>query len=96
MAASNVKPTTRQVRYLRQLAELTGTSFTPPATRRQARREIDRLRQRSASNWQERGGDCCAVSRGLGEQQPASSVRPDEVAGYGSNCQWANDHPERP
>jgi hypothetical protein len=30
------KPTRHQLRYLRGLAELTGTTFTPSATRRQA------------------------------------------------------------
>jgi hypothetical protein len=37
------KPTPRQQRYLRQLARQTGTSFTPPATKAQASREIERL-----------------------------------------------------
>ena len=37
------KPTSRQQSYLRQLAEQTGTSFSAPATKAQASREIDRL-----------------------------------------------------
>jgi hypothetical protein len=36
------KPTSRQQRNLRLLAEQTGTSFTPPATKAQASREITR------------------------------------------------------
>jgi hypothetical protein len=32
MAASNVKPTARRLRYVRQPADLTGTSCTRPAT----------------------------------------------------------------
>jgi hypothetical protein len=31
-------PTTRQLRYLRRLAERTGTTFTPPVTARDASR----------------------------------------------------------
>jgi hypothetical protein len=88
MPAHESRPTARQLRYLRQLAELTGTSFTPPATRQQASREIDRLRRRPRSSRQERRDDRRAVSRELAEQQPASSVGRDEVAGYGSNAHW--------
>ena len=37
------KPAPRQQRYLRQLAEQSGTSFTPPTTNAQASRKIKRL-----------------------------------------------------
>jgi hypothetical protein len=37
------KPMPKQQRYLRELAEQTETSFTPPATKTQASREISRL-----------------------------------------------------
>ena len=82
------KPTRRQLRYLRQLAEQTGTSFTPPRTFAEAAREIDRIKQRCRSAPFERGEDRRAVSRGLVEQQPASSVRDDEISGYGANAAW--------
>lgn len=88
MAARESKPTQRQLRYLRQLAERSGTSFTPPATRRQASEQIEQLKQRSRSPGVERRQDRQAVSRGLAEQQPASSVRDDEISGYGAECQW--------
>jgi hypothetical protein len=29
-----------------------------------------------------------AVSRGLAQDQPASSVRDDEISGYGGNASW--------
>jgi hypothetical protein len=89
MAAPNAKPTRPQLRYLRQLAEQTGTSFTPPATRRQATEEIERLKQRSRSARHERREDGQAVSRGLVEEQPASTLRPEEIDGYGGECRWA-------
>jgi hypothetical protein len=82
------KPTQRQLRYLRQLAERSGTSFTPPATRRQASEQIKRLKQRSRSPGFERRQDRQAVSQGLAEQQPASSVRDDEISGYGVSATW--------
>lgn len=67
MTARESRPTPRQLRYLRQLAELTGTTFTPPTTRRQASREIERLSQRSHSSRHERRDDRDAVSRGLAD-----------------------------
>jgi hypothetical protein len=87
--APHDKPTTRQLRYLRGLAELTGTTFTPPATRRQASREIERLKQRPRSTRLERREDSSSVSQGLAREQPTSSVRDDEISGFGSQARWA-------
>lgn len=89
MASNDSEPTARQLRYLRQLAELTGTTFTPPATRRQASHQIERLKQRSRSAGFERREDRRAVSRSLTQDQPASSVRDDEISGYGSDAHWS-------
>ena len=88
MASNDSRPTGRQLRYLRRLAELTGSTFTTPATRRQASQEIERLKQRSRSAGFERREDRQAVSRGLAQDRPASSVRDDEIRGYGSNATW--------
>jgi hypothetical protein len=88
MASHDSRPTARQLRYLRQLAEQTGTTFTTPATRRQASQQIERLKQRSRSAGFERRDDRKAVSRGLAQDQPASSVRDDEISGYGSSATW--------
>ena len=84
--APHDKPTTRQ---LRRLAELTGTTFTPPATRRQASQEIEQLKERPGSSRLERREDSRSVSQGLAREQPASSVRDDEVSGFGSQARWA-------
>jgi hypothetical protein len=88
MPKHDSKPTGAQLPYLRQLADQTGTTFTPPATRRQASAEIARLKRRPRSARFERRDDRRAVGRALGEQQPASSVRDDEIQGYGSNATW--------
>jgi hypothetical protein len=88
MPQHDSKPTGPQLRYLRQRAERTGTTFTPPQTRRQASAEIERLKQRSRSARFERQADRRAVTRGLAEQQPASSPRHDEIQGYGGECRW--------
>lgn len=46
MTQTTVKPATeRQLRYLRALAQKTGTTFTPPRTSRDASREITRMRR---------------------------------------------------
>jgi hypothetical protein len=74
---------------------MTGTSFTPPATRRQASEQIERLKQRAGSAGVERRQDRDAVTRGLTEQQPASSVRDDEISGYGSDCRWSHSMRDR-
>jgi hypothetical protein len=89
MAQHHSKPTRPQLRYLRQLAERTGTTFSPPRTFAEAAREIDRLKQRSRSAGFERREDRRAVSRSLAQDQPASSVRDDEISGYGSDAHWS-------
>ena len=81
------KPTARQQRYLRTLAQNTGTSFTPPATRREASREIDRLRGLKRSPGHERTADRQAVADAPRGGQ--TRVRESEIEGYGSKCQWS-------
>jgi len=84
---SNDKPNAKQQAYLRSLAQKPGTNFTPPKTRFQASREIDRLKALTASPRHERQADREAV-----EQAPRGGdtrVRDTEVEGYGSNCQWS-------
>lgn len=56
-------PTPNQQRYLRSLAEKTGTSVTPPRTKPEASREIERLKKLSASPRHERAEDRKAVVR---------------------------------
>ena len=83
---SNDKPSAKQQAYLRSLAQKTGTSFTPPKTRFEASREIDRLKALSSSPRHERQADREAV-----EQAPRGGdtrVRDTEVEGYGSNATW--------
>jgi Protein of unknown function (DUF3072) len=82
------RPSPKQQRYLRSLAEQTGTSFTPPRTRAQASREIDRLKKLSASPRHERSEDLKAVDEGLGRRGGDAAVRRDEVSGFGSSARW--------
>jgi hypothetical protein len=85
------KPTPKQQRYLRRLAEQTGTSFTPPATKAQASREIKRLEGRARNP----GADCSRDQRAVQADLQAGggdSVRHDrdETRGYGSSARWAH------
>jgi hypothetical protein len=85
------KPSPRQQRYLRQLAEQTGTSFTSPATKAQASREIARLERRTRDRRGERLRDTRAVQADL-QDGVGDSVRhrAGETTGYGSSARWAN------
>ena len=86
------KPTAKQLRYLRVLADLTGTTFTPPTTSKEASRQIDELKQRPRTSRADRTRERAALHRDL-DQAPRDAVRhrPGETTGYGSNAHWAND-----
>jgi hypothetical protein len=82
-------PTTKQLRYLRTLAQRTGTSFSPPSTAREASRAIQALKTRPASSPVEVYLD---VERTLEQRDGAhtgTAIGPGEITGYGSNAHWA-------
>jgi hypothetical protein len=85
------KPTPRQQRYLRQLAEQTGTSFTPPQSKGHASREIKRLQALQRSPRADRIRDQRAVQADL-QTSTGDSVRHrrPETRGYGSSARWAH------
>lgn len=84
-------PTAKQQRYLRQLAEQTGTSFTPPNTRAEASREIDRLKNRGRDGRADEARDRQAVQADL-RTGAGDAVRhhPAETTGYGSGARWTH------
>ena len=61
MASEAAGPTRKQLSYLRRLAEQTGTTFTPAATRAQASREIERLKALPTTTAAERRRERRAV-----------------------------------
>ena len=79
-------PTATQQRYLRALAQQTGTSFTPPRTSGEASREINRLKGLGASPRHERTQDRTAVSEA--RRGDAATPRAEEIVGYGSSATW--------
>jgi hypothetical protein len=82
--------TRKQLRYLRVLAEQTGTTFTPPTSSTEASREIDRL----AALKRERG-----THRELPDSTEqcvyATAPEPDETSGWGSSATWRSSSPPR-
>jgi hypothetical protein len=87
-STANSSPSSRQLRYLRALAEQTGTSFTYPATRAQASSEIARLVKLKSGAERlplELPHDTATESLHY-----ATAVRSDEVSGHGVSAKWAN------
>ena len=83
------RPTRRQLEYLRSLASRTGQTFAYPRTRGQASHEIQRLKRAQSSTRAERSIErkdiADSIARG---PEDAATVRPDEVAGFGSTATW--------
>lgn len=88
------RPTAKQLSYLKALAVETGTSFVYPKTRRDASREIERLKALKTNGRrpmpEPRQPDREAVY--------GTAPRADEIAGYGSQAHWRgrNSEPEKP
>jgi hypothetical protein len=86
---SDKPPTAKQLAYLRALVERTGQTFAYPRTRRQATREIQRLKQTRPTAWIENREMereiADAVAQGNAD---AARIRAHEVIGHGSNATW--------
>jgi hypothetical protein len=83
-------PTPKQLRYLRVLAEQTGTTFTPPTSSAEASREIDRLAalKRERSTHRE-------LPDSTEQWVYATAPQPDETSGWGSSATWRSSSPPR-
>lgn len=88
------RPTVRQLRCLRALALRTGTTFATPATKAQASREIDRIKRLKPLTRPEKRIDAARLHADRDRLLGASTVKAQEITGYGSNCQWL--HSMRP
>jgi len=87
-----VKPTRKQLAYLKSLADQTGTTFAYPRTSAQASAEIRRLQTQPRSGAGERTRERRDVQRDLAERpRDAVAVRIErDVRGYGSSARWAH------
>jgi hypothetical protein len=83
-------PSSRQLTYLETLANRSGQTFTYPKTSVQASREIRRLKSSRASSASELAIERfdLAGENAAREANCDATIRPDEIAGWGSNCRW--------
>ena len=85
------EPTSRQLNYLRALANRTGQTFTYPTTVAEASREIERLEQaQPATRLDNRLIDREIADAIACGDADATRVRSSEVSGHGSNCRWSH------
>lgn len=84
--SNDARPTVKQLRYLRVLAQRTGTTFAYPQSRAQASAEIERLRRH-------RGTRPLPTDVEMERRDAAvyaTSPRDHELAGHGSSTRWAH------
>jgi hypothetical protein len=85
-------PTHKQMQFLRDLAQKTGTTFTTPKTKAQASQEIKRMLRIDASptaradRRHETKSVLAAIRSEIGG---ATAVRDHETTGHGSTAAWA-------
>lgn len=83
------KPSAKQLRYIRDLANSRGETFIYPQTRTQASAEINRLKGRRKTSPSDRRRESSELSRELAAGTvDAAAVRPAEIKGYGSSATW--------
>ncbi len=83
------KPSAKQLRFLRSLAERCGESFAYPATTAEASAEIDRLKTRRRTSRADRRREVTEVRQAMASRgSDATAVRAAEIGGYGSGATW--------
>ena len=82
-------PTPKQQALLRRLALERGVTFTPPRTRAQASREIERLLKQRKDTRGDARRDVRAVQDDIASGRgDAVRVRYSETSGYGASAMW--------
>ena len=89
MSQRSDQPTPRQLRYLRILAERTGTTFANPSTRGEASREIRRLKALPSLTASERRHERRTLDADRERLQPASAIQPGGDQWLRLTCGWA-------
>jgi len=91
------KPTSRQLSYLKSLANRTGQTFTYPHTAAQASAEINRLKHTRPSTRTERRIEHKLIADQI-QAGPLDSarVRNDEIVGRGSSATWVQNREKEP
>ena len=82
------KPTSRQLNYLKFLADQRGQTFAYPKTKAQASQEINRLKGTTRTTRDQHDYDRIVADT---TRIPADATRhrTDEVTGYGASAQFA-------
>lgn len=83
------KPSRKQLGYLRILAEACGETFSPPATKADASREIRRLKTRRPRSSFERQRENQLEMQVRSLPGDGARVRAEEISGYGSTAAWS-------
>ena len=94
---SPIKPTPRQLRYLRTLAEQTGTTFTTPRTIGEASRMIEAMQKRKPTPSDDVERERHALSVDMATQRgDGAQITAEELSGYSSSATWTTDAGEQP
>ena len=87
---SSKPPTSKQLAYLRALAERTGQTFAMPRTSRDASVEIRRLKAAPAESQLERRIEHDEITDAISTgSQDSVRVTRTEVTGYGASATWS-------
>jgi hypothetical protein len=88
------KPTSRQLTYLKALANQRGVTFSYPKTSADASKEINRLKRLRPESHADRRREREELADAIqaGPTNDAARVRDDEITGQGSHAQWAHTH----
>lgn len=84
-----MRPTAKQLAYLKKLAVARGVTFVYPPTRAAASREIGRLLAYPLEHRELRVHEAREIAREVAERpNDASAVREHEITGYGAHATW--------
>jgi hypothetical protein len=87
---STKPPTTKQLAYLRALADRAGQTFATPRTSKDASAEIRRLKATPADSRLERKMERDEVADAIAEgPHDSARVASNEVTGYGISATWS-------
>jgi hypothetical protein len=91
------KPTSRQLSYLKSLANRTGQTFTYPHTAAEASAQINRLKHTRPSTRTERRVEHKFIADQIqAGPQDSARVRDDEISGHGSSATWTQNRAQEP
>jgi hypothetical protein len=86
---SDKPATSKQLRLLRSLADRSGGTFAYPRTSGEASAEIRKLKGRPRTSAADRRREIRGVREDMSRRRDSSSVKADELGGYGSTAGWS-------